>query len=110
MGMLRDFSRRRKNIFAGNIPPLERRFLALLELIFITYHDLRQMRDRQTNIYPRAADIQMQIAIQAKGGWRIRPVKPPGIGIIFTALLETAADESELILPQLQPELEIFPW
>ena len=48
------------------IAPFEHRLRAVPELVFVTEHHLRPVRERETEINPRVAEHQLQIAIQIK--------------------------------------------
>src|SRR5207247_10997432 len=61
------------------LAPLQRGFVAVLELILVTEHNLRPVRQRETQVEPGLAVLQVQIAVQGRRRQTERRVITAGI-------------------------------
>src|SRR5262249_42224768 len=97
-----------QNCLSVYIPPFQGGFFALFELIFVAEDHLRPVRQGEAEIYPGSTEVQMQITIQAKGWHWKRTIVATGIVIVAAPFLETATDETELLLLKRKFDLKIF--
>src|SRR5437868_8794356 len=112
MCMLVDSFRRGVYIFAAgrtaDSSPLQSRFVAFFELVFVTEDDLRQIRQRQPEIDPCASGIEMQVLIQVKGRRGKRPIITSSIVIVPAPFFKSAPHESQVGLPQLEFDSQVI--
>ena len=91
-----------------DLSPLERGFVALFELIFITERQLRPVRQGQAQIEPGLAVVQIQITIQTRRRLIERRVVTPQVVEILPIGVVAAAHKAQVRLAQAQGNPVIF--
>ena len=85
-----------------HLAPLQGGLLAVLGLVFVAQRDAWPIRQGQSDIKPRLADVDIQVAFEADRREVVRAVITSGVVEIFSVRVVAGAHEAEVWLAQLQ--------